>query len=69
MQTHTHNLNTTFQVCAHVYVRTSLICMCGGVSLVPIWARLGLIRESNEIRGVREGDDALMDVRRGTASQ
>lgn len=32
-------------------------------------ARLGLIRESNEIRAVGEGGDALMDVRRGTASQ
>lgn len=32
-------------------------------------ARLGLIRESNEIRGMGEGGDALMDVGKGTASQ
>lgn len=34
-----------------------------------LWAHLGLITESNEIRGAGEGGDALMDVGKGTASQ
>lgn len=57
------DVSFSVSVCEWYYYACAEACYCF------LWARLGLIRESNEIRGVGEGGDALMDARKGMASQ